>query len=91
MLRQANGMETVLEDGVMKLPDRQAFAGSVATMDRLVRNMVPVSYTHLDVYKRQAMVRFSFSLNPLVSTAVTFKSTLVYSLIKSTTYQSRCV
>ena len=35
-----------------------------------------------------AMVRFSFSLNPLVSTAVTFKSTLVYSLIKSTTYQS---
>ena len=39
-LRQANGMETVLEDGVMKLPDRQAFAGSVATMDRLVRNMV---------------------------------------------------
>lgn len=24
----------------MKLPDRQAFAGSVATMDRLVRNMV---------------------------------------------------
>ena len=40
VLRQANGMETVLEDGVMKLPDRQAFAGSVATMDRLVRNMV---------------------------------------------------
>lgn len=40
VLRQANGMETILEDGVMKLPDRQAFAGSVATMDRLVRNMV---------------------------------------------------
>jgi N-acetylglucosamine-6-phosphate deacetylase len=40
VLRQANGMETVLEDGVMKLPDRQEFAGSVATMDRLVRNMV---------------------------------------------------
>ena len=40
VLRQANGMETVLEDGVMKLPDRQAFAGSVATMDRLVRNIV---------------------------------------------------
>lgn len=40
VLRQANGVETVLEDGVMKLPDRQAFAGSVATMDRLVRNMV---------------------------------------------------
>lgn len=40
VLRQANGMETILEDGVMKLPDRQAFAGSVATMDQLVRNMV---------------------------------------------------
>lgn len=40
VLIQANGMQTVLEDGVMKLPDRQAFAGSVATMDRLVRNMV---------------------------------------------------
>ncbi len=40
LLRQANGMETILEDGVMKLPSRQAFAGSIATMDRLVRNMV---------------------------------------------------
>lgn len=40
VLRQANGMETILEDGVMKMPDRQAFAGSIATMDRLVRNMV---------------------------------------------------
>lgn len=40
VLRQANGMETILEDGVMKLPDRQAFAGSIATMDVLVRNMV---------------------------------------------------
>lgn len=43
VLRQANGMETILEDGVMKLPDRQAFAGSVATMDRLVRNMVQLA------------------------------------------------
>lgn len=40
VLRQANGMETVLEDGVMKLMDRQALAGSIATMDRLVRNMI---------------------------------------------------
>lgn len=43
ILRQANGMETILEDGVMKLPDRQAFAGSIATMDRLVRNMVQLA------------------------------------------------
>ncbi len=31
------GMEVVIEDGVAKLPDRSAFAGSVATADRLVR------------------------------------------------------
>lgn len=30
----------IIEDGVAKLPDRTAFAGSVATADRLVRNMV---------------------------------------------------
>lgn len=34
-----NGMKVIIEDGVAKLPDRSAFAGSVATMDRLVRNM----------------------------------------------------
>ncbi|HOJ12601.1 MAG TPA: N-acetylglucosamine-6-phosphate deacetylase [Clostridiales bacterium] len=35
-----NGMPVIVEDGVAKLPDRTAFAGSVATADRLVRNMV---------------------------------------------------
>ncbi|MGN1069521.1 MAG: N-acetylglucosamine-6-phosphate deacetylase, partial [Candidatus Fimadaptatus sp.] len=30
----------VIEDGVAKLPDRKAFAGSVATADRLVRTMM---------------------------------------------------
>jgi N-acetylglucosamine-6-phosphate deacetylase len=34
------GMEVFVEDGVAKLPDRKAFAGSVATADRLVRTMV---------------------------------------------------
>jgi N-acetylglucosamine-6-phosphate deacetylase len=29
----------IIEDGVAKMPDRQAFAGSVSTFDRLVRNM----------------------------------------------------
>ena len=38
--RQQNGVETVYEDGVMKLLDRQAFAGSVATLHRCVGNMV---------------------------------------------------
>ena len=34
-----NGMQVLIEDGVAKLPDRSAFAGSIATADRLVRNM----------------------------------------------------
>lgn len=34
-----DGQAVVIEDGVAKLPDRSAFAGSVATADRLVRVM----------------------------------------------------
>lgn len=33
-------IEFIIEDGVCKLPDRSAFAGSIATADRLVRVMV---------------------------------------------------
>ena len=33
----------IVEDGVAKLPDRSSFAGSVATTDRLVRNMVQMA------------------------------------------------
>lgn len=33
------GMQVLIEDGVAKLPDRTAFAGSVATADQLIRNM----------------------------------------------------
>lgn len=35
-----DGLEVIVEDGVAKLMDRSAFAGSVATADRLVRTMV---------------------------------------------------
>ncbi|HMI05223.1 MAG TPA: N-acetylglucosamine-6-phosphate deacetylase [Pedobacter sp.] len=35
-----NGLKVIIEGGVAKLPDRSSFAGSVATADRLVRNMV---------------------------------------------------
>ncbi|QEC65805.1 N-acetylglucosamine-6-phosphate deacetylase [Panacibacter ginsenosidivorans] len=35
-----NGLKVIIENGVAKLPDRSSFAGSVATADRLVRNMV---------------------------------------------------
>ncbi|MDB5016115.1 MAG: N-acetylglucosamine 6-phosphate deacetylase [Mucilaginibacter sp.] len=38
-----NGLEVIVEDGVAKLPDRSAFAGSVATADRLVRTMVKMA------------------------------------------------
>ena len=38
-----NGLETIIEEGVAKLPDRTAFAGSVATFDRLVRNMLTMA------------------------------------------------
>lgn len=35
-----HGLNVIVEDGVAKLPDRSAFAGSVATADRLVRTMI---------------------------------------------------
>lgn len=34
-----NGQRVIIEDGVAKMPDRTAFAGSIATDDRLVRVM----------------------------------------------------
>ncbi|QRX64347.1 N-acetylglucosamine-6-phosphate deacetylase [Dysgonomonadaceae bacterium zrk40] len=37
------GQRVIIEDGVAKLPDRTAFAGSVATTDRLVRTMMQVA------------------------------------------------
>ncbi len=42
-----NGMKVIIEDGVAKLPDRTAFAGSVATMERLVKNMVQLAKASL--------------------------------------------
>lgn len=35
-----HGLPVIIEEGVAKLPDRTSFAGSVATADLLVRNMV---------------------------------------------------
>lgn len=43
VVHQANGMDMVYEDGVFKMMDRQAFAGSAATMNRLVRNMIELA------------------------------------------------
>lgn len=39
----ADGQEVIVEDGVAKLMDRSAFAGSVATADRLIRTMVQIA------------------------------------------------
>ena len=41
------GLKVIVEDGVAKLPDRSAFAGSVATTNRLVRNMVNMAKVSL--------------------------------------------
>ena len=38
-----DGTKVIVEDGVAKTPDRESFAGSVATFDRLVRTMVQVA------------------------------------------------
>lgn len=38
-----NGIPVIIEDNVAKLPDRSAFAGSVATADRLVSNMITMA------------------------------------------------
>jgi len=37
---ERTGLRVIVEDGVAKLPDRTAFAGSVATANRLVRTMM---------------------------------------------------
>ncbi|MGA0557608.1 N-acetylglucosamine-6-phosphate deacetylase [Larkinella sp. VNQ87] len=38
-----DGIDVIIEDGVAKLPDRQSFAGSVATADRLVRTVTTLA------------------------------------------------
>ncbi|KYZ76541.1 N-acetylglucosamine-6-phosphate deacetylase [Anaerosporomusa subterranea] len=40
---QKTGVQVILEDDVMKLPDRCSFAGSIATTNSLVRNMIKLA------------------------------------------------
>lgn len=54
----ANGQRVIVEEGVAKLPDRTAFAGSVATADRLVRTMTTLA--GLPLHEAVRMI----SLNP---------------------------
>ena len=44
-------IEYIIEDGVCKLPDRSAFAGSIATTDRLLRMAVSVGLEISDAVK----------------------------------------
>ncbi len=42
-----SNFRVLVEDGVAKLPDRTAFAGSVATADRLIKTMVDMAHVPL--------------------------------------------
>lgn len=46
-----NGQECYIEDGVAKMPGGEAFAGSVATTDRLVRNAIEAGASLFDAVK----------------------------------------
>ena len=43
-----DGLKVIIEDGVAKLPDLTAFAGSIATADRLVRSMINLAEVPLE-------------------------------------------
>ena len=49
--RRCDGVSCIIEDGVAKLPDRQAFAGSIATADRLLRTVVAAGIELADAVK----------------------------------------
>lgn len=51
---QAFDPRVIIEDGVCKLSDRSALAGSVATMDRLIRTMVKTAGLPLEDVSRMA-------------------------------------
>lgn len=46
-----DGLKVIIEDGVAKLPDRSAFAGSVSTADRLVRTMIQAGQSLTDTIR----------------------------------------
>lgn len=56
-IKTRDGMEIIYEDEVIKLKDRSCFAGSVATTNRLVRNMVRLA----DVPLLQAVEMASYT------------------------------
>ncbi|MDD5603773.1 MAG: N-acetylglucosamine-6-phosphate deacetylase [Eubacteriales bacterium] len=65
-----NGQEVVIKDGVAWMPGMECFAGSIATMDRLVRNMVRLAGATLPEAIRMA------SCNPARITGMDGKGSL---------------
>lgn len=47
----SGGMKFIIENGVAKLPDRSAFAGSIATADRLLKQTVAAGISIADTIK----------------------------------------
>ena len=52
--KEAFDPRVIIEDGVCKLADRSALAGSIATMDRLIRTMVQKAEIPLEDAVRMA-------------------------------------
>lgn len=48
------GYPIIIEDGVAKLPSRQSFAGSIATMDRVVRTMIKLGEVPIEAAVKMA-------------------------------------
>ena len=63
-------LPVIVEDGVAKLEDRSAFGGSVATSDRLVRNMIKSGVSLCDAIKM-------ITINPLKSMNLNVKKGLI--------------
>ncbi len=40
LVKGTGGKDVLIENGVAKLPDRSVFAGSISTMDKIMRNMI---------------------------------------------------
>ncbi len=59
----ADGQKVIIEDGVAKLLDRSAFAGSVCTADRLIRTMVHLAEVPLADAVRMATLTPAKVLN----------------------------
>ncbi len=43
-----DGTKVIIEDGVAKMPDRNSFAGSISTTNKLVQNMVALANTSIE-------------------------------------------